>query len=633
MRHLYPMVLQNCSSSLLLRNGWSIVMVGQSGELQRHFANKSRRTSCCSKIPKSIWLLFSVAAANFRVALGLLLSFRRFGLERLVLCPGSRSGALATAAGLLAKKGDLWLTTAIDERSAAFLALGMATASGKAVAVITSSGTAVANLLPAAVEADRSCQPLLLLTADRPLRLKNCGANQTVNQEEFLRSVCRGVHSGPLQGLHCAEVEDLDRLAANSWQRAHGSVTAAAGPVHLNLPFEEPLHASVAEQKDGLAALISGQADPVAIASANPPPINAAPLLDPSLPGVVVAGPWRGLASDLTSFQQAVRGWQQRSGWPLLADPLSALPVDLPGRLDHWELLLEALPIGESLQVLRLGPIPASRSLEQWLSGCSGPQLLITEGDPRPLDPLGLATQWHGGMQAWLAQQPEGSLGPSSVLKQLDQRLGTLLDAQIPCCGVATEPALARALARLLPESIPVMLAASSPVRDWMVWSGSGGYRHRCFSFRGASGIDGTLSLAMGLAMVQGRTVLITGDLALLHDSNGWLHGRDGAPPLLVVLIDNAGGGIFEQLSIESGTPEQFDRLFAMPQRVDPLALASAHGIPARQLACLEDLQDALEWGLMVEGPALLRVSTSRRRDVALRRHLRTAAQNELLTR
>ena len=136
----------------------------------------------------------------------------------------------------------------------------------------------------------------------------------------------------------------------------------------------------------------------------------------------------------------------------------------------------------------------------------------------------------------------------------------------------------------------------------------------------------------MGLALEQGRTVLITGDLALLHDSNGWLHGGRDGPPLMVVLIDNAGGGIFEQLSIDSGSPEQFDRLFAMPQRVDQLALASAHGVPTRQLACLDDLPDALAWGLAHQGPTLLRVCTNRRDDAALRQRLRAAAQNEVLT-
>jgi 2-succinyl-5-enolpyruvyl-6-hydroxy-3-cyclohexene-1-carboxylate synthase len=165
-------------------------------------------------------------------------------------------------------------------------------------------------------------------------------------------------------------------------------------------------------------------------------------------------------------------------------------------------------------------------------------------------------------------------------------------------------------------------------VRDWLTWSGPAGSSHRCFSFRGASGIDGTLSLAMGLAVNLGPLALVTGDLALLHDSNGWLHASSASapPPLLVLLIDNGGGGIFQQLPIE--TPG-FERLFAMPQQVDPLALAAAHGVPGRQVACLDDLQEALAWGLSLKRPVLLRLCTDRGRDAALRQQLRIAAQNE----
>ena len=142
-----------------------------------------------------------------------------------MLCPGSRSAPLAHAAGLLADAGGLELHTAIDERSAAFLALGMSTAKGIPTAVVTTSGSAVANLLPAAVEADRSCQPLLMITADRPDRLKNCGANQTVNQEEFLRPVCRWFGSGPGAGLAQLEQEAVQDLAIRAWDstlNSHG---------------------------------------------------------------------------------------------------------------------------------------------------------------------------------------------------------------------------------------------------------------------------------------------------------------------------------------------------------------------------------------------------------------------------
>ena len=556
------------------------------------------------------------------------------GLRRLVLCPGSRSGSLATAAGLLASSGQLQLNTAIDERSAAFLALGLATAGGSAVAVVTTSGTAVANLLPAVIEADRSCQPLLVITADRPIRLKACGANQTVNQEDFLRPACRWCGNGAPEGLHAMASPAVLELAALAWSQAHGADQAAAGPVHLNLPVEEPIHAPLQEHQPLLDAVLAR--DEASLFPVRPSTIQSnrdVPRLDPSRPGVVIAGPWRGLAQDLSAHQQAVRSWLVCSGWPLLADPLSALPVELPGRLHHWDLQLEQLISPEPLQVLRLGPLPASRRLEVWLQRNAGDQVLITEGEPRYLDPLGLATQWSGGLAAWCSAQPLDqaswplSADHSAWLRR-DQALGLWLEEQLVSEGPVSEPALAFQLADLLPPGLPVMLSASSPVRDWLTWSGRSGSDRRCFSFRGASGIDGTLSLAMGLALETGPMLLVTGDLALLHDSNGWLHGQSDGPPLVVLLIDNGGGGIFQQLPIEQASPKRFDALFAMPQRVNPIALAAAHGVPGRSIAVIDDLPEALSWALAQQGPVLLRVCTDRHADAAFRRKLRSAAQN-----
>ncbi|ABB26298.1 2-succinyl-6-hydroxy-2,4-cyclohexadiene-1-carboxylate synthase [Synechococcus sp. CC9902] len=556
------------------------------------------------------------------------------GLRRLVLCPGSRSGSLATAAGLLASSGQLQLNTAIDERSAAFLALGLATAGGSAVAVVTTSGTAVANLLPAVIEADRSCQPLLVITADRPIRLKACGANQTVNQEDFLRPACRWCGNGAPEGLHAMASHAVLELAALAWSQAHGADQAAAGPVHLNLPVEEPIHAPLQEHQPLLDAVLAS--DEASLFPLQPSTIQSnrdVPRLDPSRPGVVIAGPWRGLAQDLSAHQQAVRSWLVCSGWPLLADPLSALPVELPGRLHHWDLQLEQLISPEPLQVLRLGPLPASRRLEVWLKRNAGDQVLITEGEPRYMDPLGLATQWSGGLAAWCCAQPLDqasrplSADHSAWLRR-DQALGLWLEEQLVSEGPVSEPALAFQLADLLPPGLPVMLSASSPVRDWLTWSGRSGSDRRCFSFRGASGIDGTLSLAMGLALETGPMLLVTGDLALLHDSNGWLHGQSDGPPLVVLLIDNGGGGIFQQLPIEQASPKRFDALFAMPQRVNPIALAAAHGVPGRSIAVIDDLPEALSWALAQQGPVLLRVCTDRHADAAFRRKLRSAAQN-----
>ena len=580
--------------------------------------------------------------ANLQAAVAVLDALRLHGLERVVLCPGSRSGPLALAAGGLARAGLLSLTTAIDERSAAFLALGAATASGRATALITTSGTAVANLLPAAVEADRSCQPLLLLTADRPRRLKECGANQTVNQEAFLQPVCRWFGSGPDGGLDSASGNEIQQLADQAWCHAH----AWPGPVHLNLAFEEPLHPSFAEQEAFWAAWA-----PVAAAPPSPQVVPAVALddpnslrLDPDRPGVVVAGPWRGLDQHRSAFADALRRWQMRSGWPVLVDPLSAVPGDLPGQVRGWDLLLpHQLPWPEGvaqdqLQVLRLGPLPASRRLEAWLKACTGPQVLLSEGEPRRLDPLQRAQQWSGGLARWLQflDLSDGGDSPpaaNQVLcaswQQRDQQLKVWLEQHLGVSGAINEPALMQALARCLPPDLPLMLAASSPVRDWQAFGIADPGQRRCLSFRGASGIDGTLSLGFGLAAVLGRTLLLTGDLALLHDSNGWLHGGGGAAslPLVVLLIDNGGGGIFQQLPVPTAPIEAFDQLFAMPQAVDPLALAAAHGVPVRQIACLEDLPQALEWGLAQAGPALLRVCTDRDADAVMRAALRREVQ------
>ena len=587
------------------------------------------------------------AEANLGAALVLLQRLQRLGLRRLVLCPGSRSAPLAVAAGLLAGP-ELDLLTAVDERSAAFLALGLGRADGLPAAVVTTSGTAVANLLPAVVEADFGAVPLLLLTADRPVRLKHCGANQTVNQEAFLAPSCRRVVEADPRGLAAMEASALAELADRAW---NGCLLAPLGPVHLNLPFEEPLHASPAEIAAVRARLIANAPvaplPPAGSPTTVGPEVSAAADgaawdgLDPDRPGVVVAGPWRGTAEQLAAMAAALMRLQRRTGWPVLADALSGLR-GWPGlELVHgYDLLLEApggCPSAE--QLLRLGSMPASRRLQRWLAACSGPQLLISHRDPRNLDASGTATARRGeGLEPWLAKLPAAALEAAPAGASLeqarrwitaDQQLQALLDQALPARGAATEPALARALSRLLPPGIPLMLASSSPVRDWESFAASDACHRPVFGFRGASGIDGTLSIAAGLARSCGRLVLLSGDLALLHDANGWLWQqqlRQRGVQLTVVLVENGGGGIFEQLPIRLPPAEptllDFERLFAMPQAIDHCALAAAHGVPSRRLSLLEDLAAALDWAA-AEPIALVEVRTGREGDAALRQQLR----------
>ncbi len=584
--------------------------------------------------------------ANVQAALTLLHALRRGGLVQVVLCPGSRSAPLAVAAALL-EPGGLGLHTAIDERSAAFFALALGRGSGQPAAVITTSGTAVANLLPAAVEADFGCIPLLLLTADRPAQLKGCGANQSVNQEAFLACSCRWLGSGAPEGLAAMAPRELETLASAALAAAQGDGAGrGAGAVHLNLPFAEPLHAGGGELAQ-LAATLSGQPP-----EANPPtpPGNPpaprgfatgdAATLDPDRPGVVVAGPWRGSPAAWPAHVEALRRWQRRSGWPVLADALSGLR-GLPGldAVNAYDLILaeqasSTAAIG-GLQVLRLGPLPASRRLQRWLAAQDGPQVLVSEGDGRPLDPLRLVrAQCEAGLATWLAGQPQTneagepageSLALAGRWRQAEASVQALLEQEL--AGEDGEPALARRLSRLLPAGLPVLLANSSPVRDWESFADPAAPPRPMHGFRGASGIDGTLSSACGLAEALGELVLVSGDLALLHDANGWLWRSQLTGRLTVVLIDNGGGGIFEQLPIrtEPAAAMDFERLFAMPQAVDPLALAAVHGVPGRRVEGPAALETALAWARQ-QPLALLVITTDRRRDAALRQRLRTMA-------
>lgn len=570
----------------------------------------------------------------------LLAALMRAGLTDLVLCPGSRSGALAEAAGVLETRG-LVLRTAVDERSAAFFALGLARARGRAVAVVTTSGTAVANLLPAAVEADYGAIPLLLISADRPDRLKGCGANQTVNQECFLAASVRWRGQADGAGLGEMGEEEIVQLA----RRALAATQApgqAPGPVHLNLPFDEPLHAdgpallAVAVPQVGVSMVQGSFLSPAAI-----PSLNSGPMPDLDQAGVVVAGPWRGLPQHREAHVAALVRLQRRTGWPVLADGLSGLR-GLPQLqlvagydllLDHPDGALQPPP-----QVLRLGPLPASRRLQRWLAHPGPRQWLVSEGDPRCLDPLGSACpSIPSGLAGWLASWPERCWAgqPSQAALELaaawSQREGALqgwLDHSLPG-GDGGEPGLARALGRLLPADLPLVIANSSPVRDWESFGDPAAPGRPVFAFRGASGIDGTLSIACGVAAALGQAVLLTGDLALLHDSHGWLWQGQLGGRLTVILINNGGGGIFEQLPIRT-TPEQaldFDRLFAMPQPVDHLALAAAHGVPGRRVEGGADLASQLSWAL--EQPmALLEVVTDRRADAARRQELRRMASS-----
>ena len=579
------------------------------------------------------------AAVNLLWSLQLWQVLRGTGVAHGVICPGSRSGPLAVAATLTP---GIIRHTGIDERSAAFLGLGLIRGTGSPVAVLTTSGSAVAHLLPACSEADLGGLPLILLTADRPPHLKHCGANQTAPQENFLLACVRRMVQLPLPGTTAFPMEQVqEALAAAHGPHRHGGVQAP-GPIHVNQPFAEPLHTNKAQlqavQRQWLARQVDSAVTPVPTI---PPPSAACapPLPDWNQPGLIVAGPYRG--HDLAAYRQHVRQLVGRTGWPVLADPCSGLRglADLPVVSGYDLLLTNPRTVPTPGRILRLGPCSPSRRLLAWLETAAAVQVQVCEQDQRLWDPLG-RIRWRSGdgLAALVARLGPGQ--PSAAAIALQQgwqsrqhRLQQWLDHQLRTSPV-TEPWLAWAIPRWLDQQPPttVLLANSSPIRDWESFA-----RHRVphhvTCFRGVSGIDGTLSLAAGLAMASGaaqRTVLVSGDLALLHDSNGWLWRRQLQAcdaSLLVVLIDNGGGGIFEQLPIRNGG-FSMEELFTMPQNVDQPALAAAHGVPSQTLSHPRQLRWALEQGSRQarrHGMALLHCPTHAQRDHRQRQQLRAA--------
>ena len=568
------------------------------------------------------------------------------GLAHVVICPGSRSGPLAVAAALTS---GLARSTAIDERSAAFLALGWVRGSGTPAAVLTTSGTAVANLLPACAEADLSGLPLVVVSADRPEQLKNCGANQTAPQEQFLHAVVRQMVQLPLPhhnpAVANAETGPLTPLLQDALATARGvgpRPGPAPGPVHLNQPFEEPLHVSASQLEAVQRQWRSRQHPPIPqrpghhhcrYQDGSPPP------LDWDAPGVIVAGPYRG--HDRLAFRRHLVRLVQRTGWPVLADPCSSLRgLDNLPLVTAYDLLLASpslLPCPH--QILRLGPCSPSRHLQRWLQQCAAVQVQVCEGDDRNWDPLARVS-WRSGdglarclVHLRPGQPSTDALALQTRWLQQQQQAITWLQQQLFPPATITEPWLAAALSRWLDQRQGgagcALLANSSPIRDWERFAHPA-LPHRLECFRGVSGIDGTLSLAAGLAQASGDsrpTVLVSGDLALLHDSNGWLWRpglQAGGRCLLVVLIDNGGGGIFEQLSIRTAGVAM-EELFVMGQTVDPLALAAAHGVPTRELREPEQLFAALDDSsreAQQEGMALLRCCTDARADHRWRQQL-----------
>ena len=593
----------------------------------------------------------------------------RQGTTFFVVCPGSRSTPLAVAVGQNPRAEALvhW-----DERAAAFVALGWGRATGRAAAVVTTSGTAVANLLPAAVEADADGVPLLLITADRPPELRETGANQTVRQPPVFQDVARWSLDWPVPTADVPARWVLS-TAAHAAHRA----TAPPGPVHLNLPFREPLGGEadgtdVAGYLGGVGKWKQGRLPFVFRALPRPDHVGRTDrqreqgvetdlsrvysLLTVVERGIVVVG-------DLPVYPSASISWvphgtgvaldahtiAEALGWPLLPDVRSGLRV--PGGEpdgafeDERTVPFADLVLGSPAfrkrrrpdAVLHVGGRITSKRLARFLRDAAPSLYVRVSDDPSRVDPDALVTHevvappevvlssWELEARArrrhpsppWIKGWTAASAAVGSVLDKLN--------------GLS-EPAVARAVCRMCAV---VVAAASMPIRDIEAYASPIGVRIedgiapfpvRVVASRGASGIDGTVATAAGFARGRGNVVVaLVGDLALLHDQTSLALLRTG-PPVVVVVVNNDGGGIFHRLPIAGGAGaldgNTFERFFGTPHGLGFEDAARQVGLAYHRPETMPAFEAALDEAVRSGASALIEVRTDREEQAALRRRI-----------
>jgi 2-succinyl-5-enolpyruvyl-6-hydroxy-3-cyclohexene-1-carboxylate synthase len=548
----------------------------------------------------------------------------RHGVTDAVIAPGSRSTPVALA---FAEDARIRLHVRIDERSASFLALGLARTSGRPVPVLCTSGTATAHFHAAVLEADQSRVPLLVLTADRPPELRGVGANQTVDQTGLFGSAVRWSVDVGVPESRADAVQYWRSLLSRTVATLLGAGAGPAGPVHLNLPLREPL--TPVDDGTGFPYSLDGRPDGRAwTTSARPAAPPSAALLNrlsAARRGVVVAGD--GLSAAAAGGLVA---FAERNGWPLIAEPQSNARRG-PAALRATDGVLRSPQFVQHHSpdlVLVAGRVGLSRALLGWLT--SVPHVVV-DADGAWWDPTRTARSVERCDAAALASvvadepHPHWSDGWRTAAEAAAQAVDTVLDET----DSLTEPRVARDVATAVPDGSALVVASSMPIRDLdLTMRPRTGLR--VVANRGVSGIDGFVSTAQGVALAHdGPTYGLAGDLSLLHDVNGFLGGDQ--PDLTLVVVNNDGGGIFSLLPpATSGDAETFERLFGTPHGVDLERLAAAYGVAHLRVDAATDLAS-----VMKETPAgvrIVEVRTDRSANAALHVRLRETADAAVMT-
>jgi 2-succinyl-5-enolpyruvyl-6-hydroxy-3-cyclohexene-1-carboxylate synthase len=553
----------------------------------------------------------------------------RAGVRHFCVCPGSRSTPLALT---IARHPGAKLWLHLDERSAGFFALGLAKAGRAPVALVCTSGTAAANFLPAVVEAFYARVPLVVLTADRPHELRDVGAPQTIDQINLF-----GSHAKWFVDL--AEPDAAPELLRYVRTVAGRAVATArrgpAGPVHVNCPYREPLMPDPALAAAAPEDRPAGQPYVRVAAGSRAPE----PALVASLAAELAAAP-RGLivcgAQDDPALAVPLARLAAALGYPILADPLSGLRSGEHDRalvVDSYDALLRDGAFAERLApalVLRFGAMPVSKPLLQYLQRHPACRQVVVDGDAGWNEPTLLASDVVQADGRLLCEALLGELGGRQAPREpwaaawatAHARARAALAAGMRSMTELFEGQVFAELAALLPAGAQLYAGNSMPIRDLDTFFAGGERPIRLLGNRGANGIDGVVSSALGASAAgAGPTVLVIGDLSFYHDTNGLLAAKLHALDATIVVVNNDGGGIFSFLP-QAADPEHFEALFGTPHGLEFEPVARMYGARYTRATGWDAFRTAVRAGVAGPGLHIVELPTNRDRNVALHRQL-----------
>ena len=543
------------------------------------------------------------------------------GVRHAVVSPGSRSTPIALE---IANRQEIEMHIFHDERSAAFAALGIAKASGVPAILVCSSGTAAVEFHPAVVEAHHSETPILICTADRPAELQGVGAPQTIDQQNLYGVAIRKFVNAEV--ANDSESHTWRHIARDLFATSLGDVQ---GPVHLNLRFREPLMGFATNLPPRSAS------DAVITKKVALPSSRSLRKLNKALEsenGLIIAGPENYRVESILRLAENL-------GWPIVADPRSGTRVPNKLVVAGADAILRDEDFSKRLRpdvVLRFGTLPASKVVNSWLSGSGANQVVITT-TPSLTDPdrqcsLHIVSDIDELCAGLVSVHSKESVRKRS-LSWLDKWVAAEDSAQKAINAALadepglTEPGVARAIYALVPEASHLVVSSSMPIRD-VEWFGAPRNGLRVHANRGANGIDGVVSTAVGVALATRQpTTLLIGDIALLHDVNGLINLASRKIDLRIVVIDNNGGGIFSFLPQAQTLDEaKFEKIFGTPHDANIKMLAQAHQINTHELTNISDLAEVLSQ----RGPWLARVVTDRQENVKVHERINQMVASNL---